>query len=328
MSTSLKALVTRKKIVAADVVVDPNTKNRYFTETLNLSELANMSFATTATDGITFSESYNSETGSFQSDSVGISENINTHLTHQRQFSDSFSVSESLIKTPNLGLRHTVVPEESLSFNTGMVETDSFFMDEDLLTQPTPTLFETPTMLDIFDSLRTYFRDFTDSFTLDDFTDIDAITKNTTGIKQNVFGFSDSQEFAVIKPLTETATISESIALANSQLHSENLTLSETFAPVFTFNRTHDETVSVSESTVLQTSLAPSDSTTMGDSNPILAIDGNYQDTATLSESHSLVQSKPLTDSTTISESILTQLTNEASAVFNTTPLNLFTLNS
>jgi hypothetical protein len=66
----------------------------------------------------------------------------------------------------------------------------------------------------------------------------------------------------------------------------------------------------------------------MGDSDPVFTIANNYQDTATLSESHSLVQSKPLTDSTTISDSILTQLTNEASAVFNTTPLNLFTLNN
>lgn len=328
MSSSLKALVTRKNIVAADVVVDPNTKNRYFTETLNLSELVNLGFATAATDEITISESYDYETGNFQSDSFGISESITTHLTHRRQFSDSFSLSESLVRSQNLAPRDSVAAEEVLGFNMSMIESDSVFMDQNIAVIPAPKLDETATMSDSFASVRTYFRGFDDAVTMDDTTSVDAQVKDTTAAKNNVVSFTDSQVFASDKQLTESSTISEAIALLYSQPHSENLTLSETFSSVFTFNRTHDETVTVAESAVLQPTIALSDSATMGDGDPILAIDGNYQDTVTISESHSYTQSKPLSDSATISDSISTQLTNEASAVFNTTPLNLFTLNS
>lgn len=328
MSTSLKALVSRKNIVAADVVVDPNTKNRYFTETLNLTELANLSFATIAADGVSISESYLSNVDGFKGDSLGISESIITHLTYQRQFSDSFQLPDSLTTNSILRPRDTVVPEESITFNALRVEADSFFMDQNLIPFPQPAPFDTPIMLDVFDSLRTYYRDFTDTIAIDEFLGVDSVEKNTTGSKQNIFGFTDSQIVALTKPFAETPTLTETAVFSSGLVYGENIALSETFAPIFTFDRTHVEAVSISESAALQTAIASSDNTVMSDSDPIFDVAGNYQDTAIISESYSQQTTKSLTDSATMSDSISTQLTNLASAVFNTTPLNLTTLNN
>lgn len=328
MSTSLKALVTRKKIVAADVVVDPNTKNRYFTETLNVSELANISFATAATDSISVSESFDSDASYFKIDSLGISESINTHLTHQRQFSDSFSLSESLAKTANLAPRDTVAPEEVLGFNTSMIEADSFFMDELISNQLQPPQTDGTTVTDSYSAVRTYIRAFNHAVSMDDTTSVGSQVKDTTAGKNNVVSFAETQVFAIDKQLTESPTISEAIALLYSQPHSENLSISETFAPVFSFNQTHDETVSVSESAVIQPTVVAADSTSMGDTDPIFVIGGNYQETPTLLETLAFSSSKALTDTPTVTDSISTELTNVASSVFNATPLNLFTLNN
>ena len=86
----------------------------------------------------------------------------------------------------------------------------------------------------------TFFRDFSDAFSLDDFTAVDAVIKDMANTKTNVFSFADDQAFGVGKGLSDSfgfADAFDSVAIGKGLVDTQSMTesLSRTVQYVRTF---------------------------------------------------------------------------------------------
>jgi len=154
--------------------------------------------------------------------------------TKNRYFrNEPFSLSEILAK----------------SFGTGLSDS-SVISDVSVLDFGT-SYSDTASLTDVFAQATIFNRTFADAISLDDFTDVDAITKDTTAAKTNIIGFGDVHSFGTNKPALEAVTVSE------------------VFQKDVAFARTFNEAVSFSEQTVA-------------------AMERQFSETATITESISI----------------------------------------
>ena len=198
------------------VEIDPDTLNRYFrsgTEA-TLSEVAAILFERPVSDSFPMGDTdpvfvFNKN----PSDSVSVTESIFLLITVVRDFTDAATVSESISLAVDLvpvdsavvseshiysldkGLSDTAPVSEQLSFSTTLGPADSLLMSESL------------------SRVVTFNRSFSDAFTLDDFTDVDAITKQVDGNKTNIFLMTEGHAMSLSKGLSDSTSVGESISI-------------------------------------------------------------------------------------------------------------------
>ena len=126
----------------------------------------------------------------------------------------------------------TFADSEVISF--GKAPADTFGFSDSVLTQ------------------LTFFRTFSDTFTLDDITAVDAVRKDVASDKTNIFGFSDDQAIGVGKGLSDTFAFSEAIdsfgigkGLTDSQPMTELLARSVQYVRTFTDTFVMDDAATV-----------------------------------------------------------------------------------
>lgn len=198
------------------VEVDPDTLNRFFrsgTEA-TLSEVAAILFERPVSDSFSIGDA--DPTFVFNknpSDTVGITESIFLLITFVRDFTDTTTiseaaslavdlvpnetavVSESHIYNLNKGLSDTALLSEQISFSTSLAPADSLAMNESL------------------SRVVTFNRSFSDTFTLDDFTDVDAVSKDVNGNKTNIFSIVEGHAMSLSKGLSDSTSVGESISI-------------------------------------------------------------------------------------------------------------------
>lgn len=240
--SDIKSSATYSNLSAAEVILDYDTKNRYFRdEGFIVGDLAALTPEKNFTDSVgTFSDTLQSvDAGKGLQENLSIGDFAYVLLTIQRQFTDSISIGDTSVLTAGINRYEILNAVDTLNYTFSKPLVDTL-TPSDLLT----TSFDSPktdsvTASDVFSRTLTYSRAFSDTITMDDFTDVGAITKDTIGSKSNAISFIDTQSFSTEKSVTDTPV------------------LADLYTSVFVTSRA--DTLSVAESiSVSNRSLAPS----------------------------------------------------------------------
>ena len=254
---SLDAEVTYQDISVSDLVLDPDTKNRYFrsgTEATMLEQHATL-FGKAAADTFSTTDQVQSfDITKSASDSFGMGDDVHVLLEILRSFADSTAVIDSQAFAVDLAKADSFGATDVETRDFSKVATDSYSVSEAVALLFSNAYADSVSATDQFARVVSYTRSFADSFVLDDFTDIDAIQKDTVASKTNVIGFSDIQVFGTEKLLQDTAAVTEVAALHPHRPETDGFSTSDVFQKVVAFSRAPAETVSFSEDTTADVS--------------------------------------------------------------------------
>ena len=187
---------------------------------------------------------------------------------------------------------------------------------------------DTVSISELFNRSLSYSRVFADTFVLDDFTDIGAITKDTLGNKANVISFNDTQTFNTSKAITDTPVVTDSPAVLTERPAADGLSVSDVFQKVTTYSRAFTDAYGLTDVNTKTVTKPFSDSSTVTDSlDRTVDFERTFSDAVSFASNSVMAFEKSLSDSASITESINVQVTSLASSVFNagafnSTPLN------
>ena len=211
---AVQSVISFSGLSATDITLDADTKNQYITgHTISFTDSPAILFTkglSEALFGFVDNATFTFNKAVTESVSFGDATSITT--TFIRDFTDSLALSElaafdvGLVKVDSVGF------SDAASFDFTKSATDAASLSEIASFHPTLNKSNSVSTADVFSRSVTYSRSFTDFFTLDDFTDIYAVSKNTTAAKGNAFGFSDSQSFTTSKVLTDAFSASDAIS--------------------------------------------------------------------------------------------------------------------
>ena len=237
---SLQAILYARNLVAADVRLDPDTLNKYFTgdsgEAFSLSDLYVSDFGKNPTDALSLLEEIASfEFGKGAADTVTLAESaaITAHFT--RAFSDASSITED----PAIGFTKIVndtnnetmslIESSVMAFDKGESETIS-------LTEAAIQALELgkSDSISVDESLTkvvTFARAFADAFAMDDAATVNAFVKDYDGNKANIFSFSDSESIGFDKATTDSFSFADEPSLGFEKgVIAESVSISESFS--------------------------------------------------------------------------------------------------
>lgn len=327
--SKLRALTSASRINAS-ALLDYDTKNRYFTdEFAGFTDATSFTVQKVSADSATFIDSIQSiAVEKALDDSFGVVDLTEIVMTYFRAPSDSFTFSDAQIIGTGLSKTDVVTVAEVLAKDLSTFASDSAAVSETATIGFAGNYVDDVSVSDSLVRLITYQRSFSDTFTLDDFTDIAAIEKDTTATKTNIVGLGDVHFFTTEKTLADTATLADIPALGFAKPAEESVSISDVFQKVAVFPRQFTDTATVSEQLATNTGKALSDSAALSESVQIAsAFARTLADAVTFAEQTTAAFGKNFTDSATITESLDIQMTSVASSVlnagaFNTVPLN------
>lgn len=329
---SIDAGVTYQDVVVSDLVLDPDTKNRYFrsgTEATMLEAHASL-FGKAATDSFAPTDQIDSFAfAKTATDSFGVTEDIHVLLEILRTFTDSAPVVDSQAFAFDLPKTDSVSAADVEIRDFSKAAADSYGLLEAAALSFSNVYSDSTSVNDQFSRVASYVRTFSDAFTLDDITDVDAVQKSTIGAKTNVIGFADVQVFGTEKSLQDTATVAEQASLHPSRPEADGISASDVFQKVVTFSRVPAETVSVAESAVADVSKSLSDTPAMSDTfQKSVSFQRVFTEALSFADQHVANVGKGLSDTASMSESIQIQTRSIASSVLNAGVLNSAPLNN
>ena len=213
--SAIKSSVSFSKLAAAEVILDYDTKNRYFrNEGFTFSDVpaiaAGKSFAHNVggfTDAI---ETIN--VGKVPIDSFSIGDFAYVLLTLQRNFLDGASVSDVSTLTAEVTRLETLIANETMSYDFSKPLAETATLSDTPLLTIAPLKTDALPLSDAFSRVVTFSRAVSDTVALDDFTDVDAFTKDTVGSKSNAISFIETQAFTTQKPLADSTSMSDSFS--------------------------------------------------------------------------------------------------------------------
>lgn len=135
-SLNLKAPLQFQNLSITDVLIDSDSKNLFFLEgdngavIINISESLAFLAGKEITDSMAMAEQANLEAGLAKGDTFSVAESISTLLIFERQFSDTFSMSESSVQDtePNKSDTTNILENYTSAFSTE--KSDSYSVDE------------------------------------------------------------------------------------------------------------------------------------------------------------------------------------------------------
>lgn len=232
--------------------------------------------------------------------------------TKNRYFrNEPFSLSEILAKSFGTGLSDSSVISDLpvLAFGTGYSDAAS--------------------LADVFAQATTFNRTFADAITLDDFTDVDAITKDTTAAKTNIIGFGDVHSFGTNKPVLEAVTVSELSSFGFEKSETDSVGISEAFQKVATFSRQLDENIPLTDAPTHSLQKPFSDGTVLSEAfQKDVAFARTFNEAVSFSEQTVAAMERQFSEAATITESISIQVASLASSVLNAGALNTVPFNN
>lgn len=329
---SLDAEASYRNIAVSELVLDPDTKNRYFrsgTEATLLEQHATL-FGKAATDTFSTTDQVQSfDITKSASDAFGMGDDVHVLLEILRSFADSTSVTDTQAFAVNLAKADSFGTTDVETRDFSKVATDNYTVTEAVALLFSNAYADSVSATDQFARVVSYDKSFSDTFVLDDFTDIDAIQKDTIASKTNIIGFSDIQVFGTEKLLQDTAAVTELAALHTSRPATDGFGTSDVFQKVVAFSRAPAETVSITEATTADTSKVLADTTVVSE---VFQKDVTFQRTFTeavnFAEQAVATFEKGVTDTASMSDSVQIETTSLFSSVLNAGALNSAPLNN
>lgn len=225
-----KGEISWQDLTAAEVFLDPDTLNQYLRDdTITLSDLPSMEVQKSFTDTLSgFTDTQVLEVQKELSDSISFTETVDVLLIIVRDFADSFTVSDVAVLTIDKNLTETISLSELFSVSFDTVKTDSFNISDASAVDVTKPVTDAISLSDAFSKVVTYSRTFSDVFTLDDTSTVDAISKEVDSAKINVFSLTDVPTFSFDKGLADAFSFTENTAFSVDKPLSDSFSFSET----------------------------------------------------------------------------------------------------
>lgn len=186
-------------------------------------------------DSVSTADAINNKVyGLGKSDSVAVTESVGLDVSqgvgHE---TDSVAPTDAPQLQPSLSKQDGVSVTEAvgLAISQGVGhETDSATLSESHAYLLNRGFTDSSTLSESLARVVTYNRSFTDSFTLDDFTDVDAITKQTGANKTNVFSVSEEHAMSLSKELADSFAMSELAAINVARPASDSFSVTESLS--------------------------------------------------------------------------------------------------
>jgi len=205
--------------------------------------------------------------------------------------------------------------------------TDAFPIAEILTLSSNKGVDDNVTMSEDLQKSLTFFRTFSDVFTLDDFATVGGVRKDTQSDKTNVVGFVDAQALSTSKVFTDSIFVTEASTLTTDEGRDETLGVNDVFQRVVTFSRAFSDTPSISEDLASSLAKSQDDSFSIAEQ-AVISFAFDFSDAVSFASNAVTAFNKGIFDSTTVTESINVKLTAEASSVLNAGALNFAPLNN
>ena len=211
---AVQSVISFSGLSATDITLDADTKNQYITgHAISFTDSPAILFTKGLSESLFgFLDNATFTFNKAVTESVSFGDATSITTTFIRDFTDSLALSElaafdvGLVKVDSVGF------SDAASFDFTKSATDAASLSEIALLHPTLNKAHSVSTADVFSRAVTYSRSLTDFFTLDDFTDIYAVSKNTTAAKGNAFGFSDSVTVTTTTGLTDAFSASDAIS--------------------------------------------------------------------------------------------------------------------
>lgn len=256
----LQQIVAFQQLTAADVNIDADTLNRYFTEQYNSPNAESFSF--TDSDSFSFgkgladipiiTEQLANAMQKGLTESVSIAENLSRVVDFSRNFTDAPTLSETHTYDFSKASTDTVSIAEVQVFDTTKLLADSYSFVDAPAFNVERISEDSFSFTDNFSRVVPYVRSFADAYGLDDTSSVDDELATDTGVnKTNIISVTETQAFA-ITPGTKTDSVSVAEAYVSSFVPgdiAEGVSVAEAYVSSF-IPGTKAETVNISESSV------------------------------------------------------------------------------
>lgn len=195
-------------LLAAEVVLDPDPKNKWFYDQFTFADLQTFGFGKNPSDTVTIDEAISSIVfGKGLSDSVSVTESINVLLEILRAFSDAVS----FVDTPATAVSTAATDQYQLNDadakGVALSKSDSYALSDADVFDFGKGLADQINLSESLSRTVVFNRAFSDTFSLDDTATVEAIEKDKT----NVFSFADAQALGFDKSATDSFSFSEAI---------------------------------------------------------------------------------------------------------------------
>ena len=257
---NLQQVLAYQQLTAANVLVDADTLNRYFTDQYNSPNAESFSF--TDSDSFSFGKGLADTpiiteqlANAMQKDlteSVSIAENLSRVVDFGRNFTDAPTLSETHTYDFSKASTDTVSIAEVQVFDTTKLLADSYSFVDAPAFNVERISEDSFSFTDNFSRVVPYVRSFADAYGLDDTSSVDDELATDTGVnKTNIISVTETQAFA-ITPGTKTDSVSVAEAYVSSFIPgdiAEGVSVAEAYVSSF-IPGTKAETVNISESSV------------------------------------------------------------------------------
>tara|TARA_S200000501_G_C20650774_1_gene667374 strand:- start:73 stop:867 length:795 start_codon:yes stop_codon:yes gene_type:complete len=195
-------------LLAAEAVLDPDPKNRWFYDQFSFADLPTFGFGKNPADTLTLSDAI-SQIGfaTAKSDAVTITESINILLEILRAFSDSVSFVDTPVNAVSTALADQYQLNEADAKGVALSKSDSYALSDADVLDFGKGLTDQINLSESLSRTVVFNRAFSDAFSLDDTASAEAIGTEKT----NVFSFADAQAFGFGKSASDSFSLSESI---------------------------------------------------------------------------------------------------------------------
>lgn len=280
----LQQILAFQQLTAADVLVDADTLNRYFTDQYNSPNAESFSFTDAnsfflekgLTDAPVLGEQIATALNKPLTESISVDENFSRVVTYLRDFADSTSMSESHTYTFGKAASDSVSISESQVFDVSTALTDSYTFSDSQVLDVSNLLEDAFNITESLTRTVVYSRDFADAYGLDDTASAsDDLATESNLNKTNIVTMAESTAFAFTPgDIAEGISVSESYASSFVPGDiAEGVSVAEAYVASFAMG-TIAETATISESTAFSISPVFADTATITESIDVELIRG------------------------------------------------------
>ena len=165
----LRSSASYASLTAIDVLLDPDTKNRYFrVEPFSVDDFAQFSTGKVLAENFVPIDVLASSFGKASTDSLGLHETTLIQMLFTREFDDLFATSDNAVLHPTLGKESTLSMSEDSVFDTAKGLDDSAVMTELTGYEFNTSRSDIGIVTDLFSREVSFIRDFNESANLSD----------------------------------------------------------------------------------------------------------------------------------------------------------------
>ena len=218
-----------QNLSAIDIALDPYSLNKYFRlEQVGISDAQVLLVTKGITELVGAADQLQSlDVLKGQTDSFGMGDNAVVLLEILRAFSDAPSVVDTQALSFITEKADNLAVADTASMFISKTESEVANIGEQAAVVVLKPFADSTSLSDPFARSAIFQRVFSDAFVLDDFTDVDAITKDSVAAKNNVIGFADTQTFVTEKTFQDAVSFAEQSVAAFAKGLSDTTSITE-----------------------------------------------------------------------------------------------------